>query len=102
MSISKNAGNSNRLRVVVRGLRELSNFAFKYRFGLCYSLIQSQGKLAFSVELYHSLLKKKTRVFIAEEKKRAREIRRFIPTCAKAILGKKEDNVIFFSHLEIA
>jgi hypothetical protein len=43
-------------------------------------------------------LKKKTRVVKAEEKKRARERRGFIRTCAKAILAKKEDNIIFLSH----
>ncbi len=64
----------------------------------CYSCIQDQGTVAFSVESYHRSLKKKTRVVKAEEKKRARERRGFIRTCAKAILAKKEDNIIFLSH----
>jgi hypothetical protein len=55
----------------------------------------------FSVKLYHHLLKNITRVFIAEGKARARERRRFIPTCAKAILKKKEDYIIILFHLEI-
>jgi hypothetical protein len=49
------------------------------------------------MELYRRLLQKKTRVFIAEEKKRARENRWFILTYPKAIIEKEEDNIIFSS-----